>query len=232
MASTTESRGSRTGWHAVTLLPPAIPPPLRWRPRVRAESRVQRTHNPRVGGSSPSSGMQSAYKTVALPVSGLPNPRSRPRDCPLRGPRHRPGVAQPADLGVAESEHVGEDLLGVLAEHGRPPGGQAPGSDEVERRGRDEVAPDPGLLERGEHRVLLGSARVLLHELAEGLVRAPRDAAVGEGGADRVERAGLEPRPEDRGDQVAGAEAAVLGGEVVAGDALEALEGRRRPGHL
>ena len=44
--------------------------------------------------------------------------------------------------------------------------------------------------------------------------------------------AGLEPRPQDRGDQVARAEAAVLGGDVVAGDALEALERLGGPGHL
>ena len=46
--------------------------------------------------------------------------------------------------------------------------------------------------------------------------------------ADLVERARLEPRPQHRGDQVARAEAPVLGGDVVAGDALEAAGTPRR----
>ena len=47
-----------------------------------------------------------------------------------------------------------------------------------------------------------------------------------------LERARLEPRAQHRGDQVARAEAAVLGGDVVAGDALEAAERLGRPRHL
>ena len=42
-----------------------------------------------------------------------------------RGSRDRPRVEQPADLGPGEAEHVGEDLLGVLAQERRAAGGQA-----------------------------------------------------------------------------------------------------------
>src|SRR5215204_385157 len=173
---------------------------------------------------------RSAARTAPSPVRGARAAgRARARPSAACTPRFlRPGdharVEQLPDLARAEPEHAREDLLRVLAEQRRAPRRHPAGRGQLQRRGRDEVLADAGLVERGEHRVLLRGARVLADELAERLVRAPGDAGALERLAHRVQRAGLEPGPQHGRDDVASAEAPVLGGEVVARDALQRAE--------
>ena len=90
--------------------------------------------------------------------------------------------------------------------------------------------PDARMLDLGKERIGGRAARVFLDQLAEGLVRAPRNVGAGEGLADRGEVARGEPRTQQRGDQVAGLEAPGLGVEVVAGRVFDARTRLADPG--
>src|SRR5579863_6460903 len=74
------------------------------------------------------------------------------------------------------------------------------------------------------------TARILFHQLAEGLVGAPRNVGPGEGLADRREVTGGEPWAQQRGDEVARLEAPGLRVEVVAGRMLDARARVANPG--
>jgi len=85
---------------------------------------------------------------------------------------------QAPDLGFAQAEHAGQDLVGVLTQHRRASRAQALRAGEGKRRPGHQVGPDAGLVDFGEHGVRHRAARVVLDQLSEGLVRAPRHAVL------------------------------------------------------
>ena len=103
----------------------------------------------------------------------------------------------------------------MLAEQRRTAYGCPRHCREVQWRAGHAVDADPGLLDVLPH--LVGQARVVLDELAEGLVGTPRDAGAVERRADLGEVARLEPWAQDRRDQVAVSKAAGLGADVDVG---------------
>ena len=164
----------------------------------------------------PARGAKAAGPAPARPSAACTPERPRPR---RRRPRRRASRSRPA-----EPEHVGEDLLRVLAERRRAPrAASRPAAVSSSGEAGHEVRADPGLLDRGEHRVLLGGARVLVARAGGTSGTGPQETPVPSNAArtSSSERASNHG-PQHRRDDVARAEAPVLGGEVVARDALAA----------
>ncbi len=149
-----------------------------------------------------------------------------------RGPRHHPSLVEPPDLGVAQPEHLGEHLVGVLAQHGRGRGREPGRPREVERRARHEVGADAGLLHLLPHRVRGRAARILVHELGEGLVRRPGHAVP----VEELAQLGHGPREDpglERGpDHLPRREAAALVVQVHVHELADGVEGLAQPGGL
>src|SRR5208282_706531 len=125
-------------------------------------------------------------------------------------PRDDLRVAQLPDLGVAETQHVGQHLVGVLAEPRGTDRCLARRALEIERRTGYQIAPNAGLIDLMEDRIGDRAARVFAQHLAEGLVRTPAHAGTGERRLDLVEGSRRYPGVQDRRDDVARPEAVAL----------------------
>src|SRR5436190_15923554 len=84
-------------------------------------------------------------------------------------------VMQPGYFVRRQAEDTRQDLVRMLAEHGRRLGRLALCRAELQRRGGDRITADAGLVEHGEHRVVEHGLTVGA-ELAEGLVGRPQRA--------------------------------------------------------
>src|SRR5664279_3072996 len=107
-----------------------------------------------------------------MPCSESPAPRRRSRPwppppsttSPPRAAGSRPATWWPPCWHPG-SEHVVENLIGVLAKNGRAARAQSGDVGEVQRTPRRQVGADAGVLDLGEHRVVQRAARVVGDQL-------------------------------------------------------------------
>src|SRR5262249_3690655 len=90
----------------------------------------------------------ASASAVASPPMPPPAMRIRARST------HDTVVVQLRDLVRRQAEDVGQDRIGVLAQHWRRFWLRAVEGAELQRRGCDRIAADAGLLEVDEHRVV------------------------------------------------------------------------------
>src|SRR5216684_2887199 len=133
-------------------------------------------------------------------------------------------VMELGDLVVGQPEDARQDLVGMLAEHGRRLRRLARGRAELQGRGGDRIAADARLVEHGEHRIV---EQVFLvgRQFAEALAGRPQRTRFLKGRADLRCRMRGHPRLDEGAELGAGVPAAGVGLEVDALGGLDFPEG-------
>ena len=139
---------------------------------------------------------------------------------------------QRADRALAQAQHLGQNLVGMLAELGPRLDGAARGAGEVQRRARRQHRPDPRLIDPLEQRIGGRAEGVFLNQLGMGAEGPPEHAGFREPGADLLQAQRREPGRERGAKLLPHFPAVGLVGEVDVVLSLNPSEGLRESGRL